>query len=691
MKRFFEDCHSFKLETLMDLLEYYNTLDVEPFLEALQIQRETFYQYDIDIFKDFFTVSSIAKHMLCKFSEKHYVYKEPKTSDKPLNYSKIDMKIRNYLDRDRKCKLRNDGLTNDNVIDIIKKYKEKCFYCEKMLDDDWTLDRLNNNIGHQANNCVLCCEGCNTARGLKPYWDFMEKKKEQRLDEDYVICIIDNQIVVNKIKSNIVGGPSIVFSRYHKVGETEIRKPRYINGKWIVPPNGKKVFKILGYDANALYLYCLMQYQLCGKLKYVESDDWDSIEDDVINDKFFGIVEVDIKVPTKLYNKFLEFSPIFINTEVPVNIEDDMENVRSERKLIGSLSAKRICLITPLLKWYLSHGLRVTKMYGHIKANPVKIFKEFGEWVADERRTGKIDEAYSTKAECAKLIGNSAYGATIMNKEKFLETTICDEADFKRKMYTPYLKDFNVIGDVFELSLKKKKIIQDTAIQVGFAVLQYAKLRMLEFYYDCLCKYLDDDDFQLMQMDTDSFYFAISEDGYNKLEMIEESERSKWFPTRNEGVRDFISEGRKYEMKKSVYENFTPGLFKLEKSGNEMVCLTSKTYILDNKSAAKGCQKSLNDLSIEKYKSALFDNESIMGVNRGFRLNNNVMQTYEQNKIILTNKYSKRPTLDNLFTRPYLPREIDAEVSQQDKVYNVIQKKSTINKVKETKHHLDFR
>ena len=39
---------------------------------------------------------------------------------------------------------------------------------------------------------------------------------------------------------------------------------------------------------------------------------------------------------------------------------------------------------------------------------------------------------------------------------------------------------------------------------------QYAKLRMLQFYYDFLDKYLDRAYFQMCEMDTDSAYIAIS-------------------------------------------------------------------------------------------------------------------------------------------------------------------------------------
>lgn len=49
-----------------------------------------------------------------------------------------------------------------------------------------------------------------------------------------------NKDLYQKVRDNVVGGPSIVFSRYEKVNETSI--------------DDVKVKSIVGYDANALYL-----------------------------------------------------------------------------------------------------------------------------------------------------------------------------------------------------------------------------------------------------------------------------------------------------------------------------------------------------------------------------------------------------------------------------------------------------
>ncbi len=49
------------------------------------------------------------------------------------------------------------------------------------------------------------------------------------------------------LKDSIVGGPSIIFNRYHEANKTKIR-------------NGDKLCKtIIGYDANALYLWAIAQ------------------------------------------------------------------------------------------------------------------------------------------------------------------------------------------------------------------------------------------------------------------------------------------------------------------------------------------------------------------------------------------------------------------------------------------------
>ncbi len=182
----------------------------------------------------------------------------------------------------------------------------------------------------------------------------------------------------------------------------------------------------------------------------------------------------------------------------------------------------------------------------------------------------------------------------------------------------------------------KKVIRLDLPIQVGFFVYQYAKLRMLQFYFDCIDKYLDRSDFQYCEMDTDSAYIAISGDSIEKLvrpELKEKfnGEKSNWFP------RTDTSEHRGYDKR-------TPGLFKVEWEGDGIValCWGSK-----DKFSCKGVNKRSNEINKDKYINVLLTKENGSGTNKGFRVMNNSMYTYTQVRDAFSYFYPKRKVLDD--------------------------------------------
>lgn len=68
-----------------------------------------------------------------------------------------------------------------------------------------------------------------------------------------VVHLIDktNWDLFELFKDNVVGGPSIVFHRYHEEGKTKIWEREF--ARWLSP-----VKIILGLGANSRYLYCIM-------------------------------------------------------------------------------------------------------------------------------------------------------------------------------------------------------------------------------------------------------------------------------------------------------------------------------------------------------------------------------------------------------------------------------------------------
>ena len=86
-----------------------------------------------------------------------------------------------------------------------------------------------------------------------------------------------------------------------------------------------------------------------------------------------------------------------------------------------------------------------------------------------------------------------------------------DDNNITKRNNDPHFKDPNKISeDTYEVFSSKIKIKMDVPIQIGCAVYDLAKLRMMQFYYDCIDKYNDRSDFIYCQMDTDSAYIAFS-------------------------------------------------------------------------------------------------------------------------------------------------------------------------------------
>ncbi|KAG3051285.1 hypothetical protein PC122_g22981 [Phytophthora cactorum] len=360
------------------------------------------------------------------------------------------------------------------------------------------------------------------------------------------------------MKANIAGGPSVIFNRYAKCNETKIR-------------GGKVCKQIIGYDANALYLWALGNEMPCGRLTTVEA--YDGIIDDKKADKVFEFLECDIRTPGHLKDYFSEMTPIFKNVLIDCTDESvigkhmlDYNQSRTSnrskpaRKLIGSYFGEKILIYTPLLKWYLSHGMEITKTYCFIKASFHKTFAPFMEAVSNARREGDVDKSKAMIAEMMKLVGNSAFGQSGMDMSKHKEVKYeSNDKAIKSKIEHFTFHGFEELNDTCEIIMKKRRRNNKNPIHLSIAIYQLTKLRF-SFYYECIDFYFDRSDFQYQEMDTDSAYIAFScEKLFQdciKPELREYFQEHKynWFP------RDYNTEVAKFDRR-------TPGLFKDEWSG----------------------------------------------------------------------------------------------------------------------------
>lgn len=633
------------------------------------------------------------------------------------------------------------------------------------------------------------------------------------LPHDTYFTLFDekNSDLHDLVKSNVVGGPSIIFHRHHEVGETKIRQEEF-------GEEAKVCGGVLGFDANALYLHCLMQdmptgwfvrrkapdfkavashrygrlalewleftsakegieirHQFNGKEKrvgmrrlpvdgwcketqtiyqfhgcfwhghschlnknkivnevrgkpmrelyeethknseYIKKLGYDLIEiwecewlalkaggavknfvdqyfprkvnpwkrltetqvlSAISDGSIFGMVECDINVPQHLRQHFAEMQPIFKNTTVSrqdlgnhmqLYAEENGYLQQPSRMLVGSYFGEKILLATPLLKWYLTHGLVVSRIYQVVEYEPKCCFKSFGDSVSSARRDGDADPDQSIVAETMKLLGNSGYGKTVTNKDKHRNVQYTNnDKNASDLINTNFFRSLNQLSEnLYEIDMNKKMIKYDLPLHIGFFVYNYAKLRMLEFYYDFLDKYVDRKDFQYVEMDTDSAYLALSAPN---LEAVIKKERrqdfyenwDKWLPAEacSQHRSDFVEKkvaGEVWEARacckaRKAFDKRTPGLFKVEWEGEGIIGLCSKTYYCYgnvDKCSSKGLSKRQNNLKKERYLKVLNERKAGRGINEGFQVKHNKIFTYKQERAGLSYFYSKRIVLDD--------------------------------------------
>jgi hypothetical protein len=365
------------------------------------------------MFKDGFSLPALAEKIMFPFEFKEFnnefVHQQiSKTSYKEM--TNWTTKRTNYIEQDKKTERYNkeDFIQIDEVKQLMNEQSCKCVYCwQDLYNDDWSLDRINNDIGHNSNNCVLSCIFYNTQRKDTNYKVFYRKKALLRYAKKHpLIYLIDeaNKEVFYKLKNNITGGASIVFHRYHEANETKIKRPVYENGEWNIGEEGKMVKYITGFDANALYLWCIGNNMPCGTLQYTECDNVDEALSK------YGFIEVDIETPESLYNKHGEFPLIFKNIEYDINEEVgetmlniynqfDQKDKRMTKKLISSYKGEKVLIKSERLNWLVKQGLIITKVYGYIECEKGRPFEKFMEKVSDERRKGDVNPDHSIIAE----------------------------------------------------------------------------------------------------------------------------------------------------------------------------------------------------------------------------------------------------------------------------------------------------
>jgi hypothetical protein len=318
-----------QMKTLKDLLRWYNNLDVGPFVEAIAKQRDSYKEHGYDMFKDGLSVSGFGEKLMTKmswgdFKENPWQYLPSNSEARPdlkkngkgdyelkISDRHIEQKIASYKEQDKERSPNGYTLTVKGVRGLLRKSNHTCNYCAGDCSEKFTLDRKDNEDVHVIANCVIACKECNVRRGTQSVGQFKYKLcQEAYLKEHPQIWTIDDKEAYDLIQEKgKLGGPSVVFHRYHEKWGTKIKRSEYdtTTKQWSANDNGKWVRPVTGFDANALYLWCLGQEMPTGKQVLIKDNiDLGETTEQIKNGELFGFVELDLHVPESLYTYFGE-------------------------------------------------------------------------------------------------------------------------------------------------------------------------------------------------------------------------------------------------------------------------------------------------------------------------------------------------------------------------------------------------
>ena len=133
----------------------------------------------------------------------------------------------------------------------------------------------------------------------------------------------------------------------------------------------------------------------------------------------------------------------------------------------GCLFCKKIILTTPLLHWYLKHGLVVSHVYKVVDYGPKPCFRGFGDYVSDARRQGDVDPDRAITADTMKLLRNSGYCKTVTNVERHHNLSFCNDVAAARGINSHRFRQLDQISEsLYQITSSKSIIRYGLPIQI---------------------------------------------------------------------------------------------------------------------------------------------------------------------------------------------------------------------------------
>ena len=209
--------------------------------------------------------------------------------------------------------------------------------------------------------------------GIARSWLYKEAKQHNAY---FSLIAEEDDDLHHTLKQNLVGGYSGIFTRKHVVDETRLRHA-----------DGEICQSIVGYDANSLYLRCIGQDMPCGgyvrrlaphftpstHFKCKLMFEWMNYISSAENIRILHARNHrEVGIGGHLLEGIHPETNTIFNTTVANGIGVLSKKMR--RLLVRGMRDDRLLLTSDFLRWYLSEGLVIDKLFQVVEYTPVRCF-----------------------------------------------------------------------------------------------------------------------------------------------------------------------------------------------------------------------------------------------------------------------------------------------------------------------------
>ena len=311
------------------------------------------------------------------------------------------------------------------------------------------------------------------------------------------------------------------FNIAKRGGIVNVGSQRYTtaNNKYMKKFNPHRKSSFISYlDMNNQYGAAMCDYLPYELVGFVDV----SLEDILKHkreDEYGYFVQCNISYPHHLHDKFKDYPPCPITTTIATSLLSpyQKEILEKNNNKHANKSAKLVLNLFDKVD-YVCHYRYLQKCHelGCVISNVSKVMKfKQSQWLKpyiDKNTDYRKNAKNEFEKDLYKLLNNSIFGKTCQDVMKYTNFEIITNEKTAVKRFTnEAFKSAILLNEMYFIESSPKKVNYDKPCYIGCAILDIAKLYMLDFHYDYI-KPKYGDNAKLIYTDTDSFVYSIETD-----------------------------------------------------------------------------------------------------------------------------------------------------------------------------------